>query len=80
MTKYYGTMQLFVKRFTERKVVTHTIDVDGDATVELLKHMIWQKTGILTSKQKLYCNGRCGFSNDAIIRNAFIKESTIFLS
>ncbi|AHA46048.1 putative ubiquitin [Insectomime virus] len=74
-------MQLFVKynKLFSGTFQTITIDIDGDATVELLKLMIWEKIGLLPSKQKLYCCGKMGFLNTAKIRDVFKKESTMFL-
>lgn len=77
-------MQLFVKchilpAMDDDGVRTITIDIDGDRTVELLKCMIWQKTGVLPSKQKLRCGGKTGFVDNAKIRDIFTKESTLFL-
>ncbi|AEA07114.1 putative ubiquitin [Lausannevirus] len=77
-------MQLFVKCYVlpprdDGSVRTITIDIDGDRTIEVLKCMIWEKTGVLPSRQKLYCGGKMGFLGAAKIRDVFIKESTIFL-
>nr|WNL50362.1 ubiquitin-like protein [Marseillevirus sp.] len=77
-------MQLFVKCYIlpvreDGGVATIVVEVDGDRTVELLKCMIWQKTGVLPSKQKIRLNGKTGFIDNAKIRDVFTKASTLFL-